>query len=140
MKKLILGFTTLVFATLALADSNRPNYQFDEFKSVDSFRSADIRGWGRINDQVLTVDAGVNKRYMLVLSRPDRDITFSQAIGVTSNAGRVMARFDGVYAGNSNIRVKVPIKYIYELKGKEQLEHARTLIEDRELAAKNAND
>lgn len=140
MKQLILGFTTLVFATLVLADSSRPDYQFDEFKSVDSFRSADIRGWGRINDQVLTVDAGVNKRYMLILSRPDRDIAFSQAIGVTSNAGRVMAKFDGVYAGNSNIRVKVPIRTIYELKGKEQLEQAHTLVEERELAAKKASD
>ncbi|AFU98508.1 DUF6491 family protein [Simiduia agarivorans] len=140
MKQLTLGIIALLASMMVMANNGRPDYQFDEFKSIDSFRSSDIKGWGRINDQVLTVSAGANKRYLLVLTRPDRDIAFSHAIGVTSNAGRVMARFDGVYAGNANIRVKIPIKYIYEIKGKDQFEQARALVEERALAAKSAGE
>ena len=140
----VYAFTlTLLFSgffPLAHAQAGPADYQFDQLKSVTGFRSTDIDGWGRINDQVLVVSVTPSKKYILVLARTDRDLSFSQAIGVTSNGGRVEARFDSVYASNSNIRIENRISKIYEIKGSAAMKHARALFELRDCESqKNAD-
>ncbi|MDN3640497.1 DUF6491 family protein [Simiduia curdlanivorans] len=141
VKNLFLLLSLSCLFNLAQAESNtKPDYHFEELKSVSSIRASDVNGWGRINDQVLVTGRTASRKYILVLARPDHDLAFSTALGVTSNAGRVAVKFDEVYAGNSTIRVGNRIMMIYEVKGSDAMKHARALFELRDCESqKNAD-
>ncbi|BFM12376.1 hypothetical protein R50072_25290 [Simiduia litorea] len=140
-KTLLLLLSLGCFLNQAHAESSsKPDYHFDELKSVSSIRASDVNGWGRINDQVLVTGRTASRKYILVLARPDHDLAFSTALGVTSNAGRVAVKFDEVYAGNSAIRVGNRIMMIYEVKGSAAMKQARALFELRDCESQKDAD
>lgn len=133
---LIIGLAALGLSHLALAEM--PNYDFAELKKVSSIREADINGWSQINDQVLLISRGASRHYLFVLDRPNHDLAFSSGLGVSSSTGRVSARFDKVYSSHSKMVLPSTIKFIYEVKGKEQLAAAKALVETEEARARKA--
>ncbi|UTA49238.1 DUF6491 family protein [Simiduia sp. 21SJ11W-1] len=133
MKQLIITLCLALATTGALA--NPPiNYEFPELKEVRDFRKNNVNGWSAVNEQVLMVSAGASRNYLLVLSRPDRDLLFSQALAFTDTQGRVSARFDKVYATNSNIRMPNSIQKIYEVRGRDQVKAARLAVHEQACA------
>lgn len=123
----------------ATAEKVKPNYEFEQqFEKVKSVRSDNVNSWVAINDQVLIMTSSPRVSYLVVLSRPDHDIAFSHNISVTDRGGRIMAKFDQVYAMNSSIKIGVPIKAMYKLEGREQKDLAWQLVEEAEKAAKEA--
>lgn len=123
------------FCTLALAviagsvwASTPVKYEFPDLKEVRDFRKTSVSGWSAINDQVLLVSTSPKRKYLLVLTRPDRDLLFSHALAFTDTQGRVSARFDKVYATNASIRVPNTIKHIYEINGKAEAEAAKLAV------------
>ncbi len=121
----LLTIALLLCASGSLWAQGLVDYTYPDLKEVRDFRKASINGWSQINDQVLLVSAGASRQYLLVLSRPDRDLTYSHALGFTDSNGRVSAKFDKVYATNNHTMMPNPIKRIYEVKGKEQAKAAR---------------
>ncbi|MCM2681328.1 DUF6491 family protein [Echinimonas agarilytica] len=126
--------------TLMAAEKVKPNYEFSELKEVRSVRNSEVSGWGAWTDQVLLMSGSPGRKYLVILTRPDHDLAFSLNLAVTNSGGQIMAKFDKVYAMNSAIKVGVPIKKIYELKGKEQIELAKKLVEKAEQDAEEANN
>ncbi len=135
---LLLGLSGTVQASQPA--ETRPNYQFEQLVSVNSVNNFRVNGWAPINKQTLIMSAGPNRKYLVVLQRPDSNLVFSNQLAVTNTAGKIMTRFDKVYAMNTGIKVGIPIRYIYELKGKEQEDLARQLVSKADEQAKQAKE
>lgn len=127
MKQFLWAMALALF-TGNLWASTPVNYEFPDLKEVRDFRKNSVSGWSAVNDQVLMVSTSPKRKYLLVLTRPDRDLLFSHALAFTDTQGRVSARFDKVYAANANIRVPNTIKHIYEINGKAQAEATRLSV------------
>lgn len=68
---------------------------------VDSFQYfGRINGWTPLGDSAIAVWTRPNQAWLLDLYGPCTDITYSPLISVTSQMGRVSARFDKVVAHN----------------------------------------
>ncbi len=118
------------------AQTVKPDYQFDQLSSVTSVNNSRIDGWSAVNDQVLIMSTGSKRKYLVVLTRPNRDLVFSYQLGVTNSAGRILPKFDKVYALNNPIQMGVPIKKIYLLADKKEEALARKLVAEAEEQAK----
>ena len=112
------------------AEPNKPNYEFDAFEEVRSVSNSSVSGWAPINDQVLIMSTGPNRKYLVVLSRPDHHLVYSFKLAVTHTGGEIMAKFDKVYPQEEGIKLGIPIKAIYKLDSKEQVALAHQLIEE----------
>lgn len=58
--------------------------------------SGSLNGWNELGDSALAVWTRPSEAYLLELSGPCQELPYAQAIGLTSRAGRVSARFDKV--------------------------------------------
>lgn len=70
-----------------------------------------IDSWRPIDRDSLIIWATPFRPYLVELSRPSIGMRFEQAIGVTSTAGTVYAKFDDVIVDG----MRYPIRAIYEL-------------------------
>lgn len=70
-----------------------------------------LDGWRPIDRDTLIVWTTPFKPYLVELSRPSYDLRFAQAIGVTSTAGTVYAKFDSVIVDG----LRYPIRAIYQI-------------------------
>ena len=55
-----------------------------------------LNGWNELGDRALAVWTRPSEAYLLELTGPCQNLPYAQAIGLTSRAGRVSARFDKV--------------------------------------------
>jgi len=55
-----------------------------------------LNGWNELGDSALAVWTRPSEAYLLELSGPCQDLPYAQAIGLSSQSGRVSARFDKV--------------------------------------------
>lgn len=102
--------------------------------------SGRINGWMPLDDRALVVWTRPSQAYLLELYGPCQDLESTPAIGLTSSASRVYARFDKVLVhGASTIRMPCSIETIRPLDVKavraseKELREAR--IEEREAGA-----
>ncbi len=58
--------------------------------------SGSLNGWNELGDSALAVWTRPSEAYLLELSGPCQELPYAPAIGLTSRAGRVSARFDKV--------------------------------------------
>jgi Family of unknown function (DUF6491) len=84
---------------------------------VSSFQYfGSINGWTPLGDSAIAVWTRPNQAYLLDLYGPCSDIEYTPVIGVTSQMGRVNARFDKVIAHNrSSIQIPCNIREIRPL-------------------------
>ncbi len=68
---------------------------------VDSFQYfGSISGWTPLGDSAIAIWPRPNRAYLLDLYGPCSDVEFASVISLTSQMGRVNARFDDVIAHN----------------------------------------
>ncbi|MDR6991466.1 DUF6491 family protein [Luteimonas sp. 3794] len=116
-----------LFAALALAacaSSPRTTdaekyalYDAHAGEAVDHFRYfGSINGWTPLGESALAVWTRPSEAWLLDLSGPCQDLTFTPAIGLTSNMSRVSARFDKVLVrSRSSINIPCHIQQIRPL-------------------------
>lgn len=127
LKALILSLCMLALAACSSTPVDQNKYVFDDLKEVDVITDWRLDGWTEIDANSLIVRTGPKTSYLLVLTRPNHDLKFSQGIAVTSTAGSVKARFDSVSTLNKK-GIRYPIARIYELEGKDQRNEIKARI------------
>lgn len=70
-----------------------------------------LDGWRPIDRQTLIIWATPFRPYLVELARPSNGLRFAEAIGVTSTAGTVSAKFDSVIVDG----FRYPIRAIYSI-------------------------
>lgn len=128
-----IALTALVLSLL-VACANEPSqnedlnkYVFDNLQEVKKVNNWRIDGWNVIDNQSLIIHTSPTTSYLLILSRPDHNIKFSEAVLVSSTAGSVQSGFDTVSTPRGGT-MKTPIKRIYKLQGKEQQQQVKAQI------------
>ena len=103
MKALRIAFAALALAASACAtgrisDSEKlALYRAHAQPPVPSFRYLSrIDGWTPLGDTALAIWTRPNEAYLLDVDGPCPELNFAFAIGLTSQSGRVHARFDKV--------------------------------------------
>jgi hypothetical protein len=72
-------------------------YRANARPPVPSFRYfGSLSGWTPLGDQAVAIWTRPNEAYLLEVDGPCPDLDYAQAIGITSQAGMVYARFDRV--------------------------------------------
>lgn len=86
----------------------------EEIKEIPNFQ---MNGWNYINNRALLLPARPGSHYLLMLDRPCPGLSESEAIGFTSNVGRLRAKFDAVvvHTRPESIERKCYIDAIYRV-------------------------
>ena len=69
-----------------------------------------FNGWTDLGDSALAVWTRPNQAWLLELSGPCMDLSYAQAISVTSMMGRVSSGFDKVIVHGSSVGMHVPCR------------------------------
>lgn len=110
MKTLIRGLAAMLLVLLAACSSapiqQRMNERLALYTAaagapVRSFRFLELYSWEALGDSNLAVYTRPNEAWLLDLDGPCPNLTFANAIAITSFANEVSARFDKVIAGRS---------------------------------------
>jgi len=111
-KQIIFGLAVLGLAG-AVQAANATNFPANaDVSQVDSIQTFHrIDGWRPVDRDTLIIWVTPSRPYVLELSRPSYDMPFEPAIGVTSFAGTVHAKFDDVIVDG----MRYPIKAIYKI-------------------------
>ena len=84
----------------------------DQLQAVKSFSVLTrLHSWRPVDEDTLIIWATPFRPYLVELAYPSHDLRFSDAIGLTSVAGRVHAKFDSVKVRG----FRYPIEAIYEM-------------------------
>mgnify|MGYP007112213923 CR=1 FL=1 len=84
------------------AHAGAPVKDFQYFNSLN--------GWTELGDSALAVWTRPSEAYLLELSGPCLDLSFSPAIAVTNQFGRVSARFDSVRVVGAGAGPHIPCR------------------------------
>jgi Family of unknown function (DUF6491) len=106
-RKLLLALLVLAVAPLMASANDSISSSLDGLKQVKSFPlfgRAD--SWHELDRDSLIVWSSFSRPYLLKLRRPSRDMRFVHAIGLTSTAGSVSARFDDVIVDGWPYRIE----------------------------------
>lgn len=86
-------------------------YRAHAGEPVNSFRYfGSLNGWTELGDSALAVWTRPNEAWLLNLSGPCTDLSFSPAITVTNMLGQVSARFDRVIVHGAGPMAHVPCR------------------------------
>ena len=111
-KQIVVGLAVLGLAgAVQAADATKfpANADVSPVDSIQTFHRFD--SWRPVDRDTLIVWVTPSKPYLIELARPSYDMPFEPAIGVTSMAGIVHAKFDNVIVDG----MRYPIKAIYKI-------------------------
>lgn len=110
--RILAGLIAIGLAGAAQAAAGNESAADDAMKPVDGIWIAHrLDGWRPIDRDTLIIWATPFRPYLVKLSRPSYSLPFVQAIGVTSTAGTVYAKFDSVIVDG----FRYPISAIYSI-------------------------
>lgn len=110
--RILAALLVLGLAGAAQAASGVERAADGALEPVDRIRiSHRLDGWRAIDRDTLIVWATPFRPYLVELSRPSNGLRFAHAIGVTSTAGTVYAKFDSVIVDG----FRYPIRAIYSI-------------------------
>lgn len=110
--RILAGLIALGLAGAAQAAAGDEHAADSEMQPVDGIWIAQrLDGWRPIDRDTLIIWATPFRPYLVKLARPSNSLPFAQAIGVTSTAGTVYAKFDSVIVDG----FRYPISAIYSI-------------------------
>lgn len=110
--RLLAGLIILGLAGAAQAAAGSERAADGAMEPVDGIWIAHrLDGWRPIDRDTLIIWATPFRPYLVELSRPSNGLRFAEAIGVTSTAGTVYAKFDSVIVDG----FRYPIRAIYSI-------------------------
>ncbi|MBW8192338.1 hypothetical protein K0504_14970 [Neiella marina] len=116
------------------------DYDFPELTNVERFFPSRSFSMSPMNDQVIMLSDTINTKYILVLARPDSAFKFHGGIGIVRRGNDIVAGQTRLYALDTAIKVGIPIRTIYKVDGKEELERVRQMVKDAKAKADAANE
>ena len=130
-------YLTLILISLSLlltgcvsteeSQSKAAQYVFPDLEEVNSIDNFRMDGWSSVDNRAVIVDSRPRESYLLILDGPNNQLTFAQALLITSSMGKVEAGFDSVSTA-AEPKIKYRIKKIYRLKDKAQKEEIKLRI------------
>ncbi|KAF1710320.1 hypothetical protein CSC70_06405 [Pseudoxanthomonas kalamensis DSM 18571] len=126
MKQMLLLLSVLLLGACASdsrlsTDEKLSLYRAHAGAEVGSFRyTGSLSGWTPLGDSALAVWTRPNEAYLLEFGGPCQDLGYAPAISISSQSGRVSARFDkvNVLGVSGGIRIPCHIQSIRELDSK----------------------
>ncbi|SHH73396.1 DUF6491 family protein [Ferrimonas marina] len=104
-----------------------PKYSFSELEQVQRIENYRMNSWEALDNQAVLIQQSPRTWYLLILQRPDPNLTFANVVLVSSTVGSVEARFDTVSTPLERGR-KTHIERIYKVDGKEQYQAVKAQI------------
>ena len=126
MKKILFAGTAMVFGLVITGCAGQPNQPltldeklakkgFSDRHEVKSIQNFQIKGWHRLDNNAITVEASRKRDYLITFTHSCQGLRGSPVIAIDSDAGRVSRFNDIIVRIAPKMHERCRIDRIYEL-------------------------